>query len=341
MPRLQQRISTILFLPALFFFLLLGGIRLNAGTSLSAERILLGTATPTETATPTQTPSHTPTPSPTKTATASPTPTLTPTETHTPTATPSPTPTQTPTITPTPGPTPHPNSAQLVSHMPILMYHYLSVPPHDADIYRKDLSVTPANFEAQLQYLKEAGYTTVSLSDLIYYLAGVKPLPDKAVIITFDDGYADNYENAFPLLKKYGFCATFSLITDRIDFADPNYMTWDNIIEMHTAGMEIGAHSKRHYDLRGKDDDFLVYEILGSKEAIEARINEPVKVFVYPSGEYDEDTLKIVQSANYWAALTTQYGKIQSYDDRFELTRIRIRGEDSLAQFKAKVAVSE
>ena len=221
------------------------------------------------------------------------------------------------------------------------MYHYLSVPPANADIYRKDLSVSPQNFEAQLQYLKEAGYTTISVSDLIYYLSGRKSLPKKAIILSFDDGYADNYENAFPLLKKYGFRATFSVITDRIDFADPNYMTWENIIEMHAAGMEFGAHSKRHFDLRGKDDDFLVYEILGSKEAIEARIGEPVRVFVYPSGAYDENTLKVTQSANYWAALTTQYGTTQQYRERFELTRIRIRGEDSLAQFKAKVSISE
>jgi len=228
-----------------------------------------------------------------------------------------------------------------VAHVPILMYHYLSLPPPTADIYRKDLSVTPENFAAQLAYLKKAGYTSISLADLAYYLAGRRDLPPKPIIITFDDGYVDNYTNAFPLLKKYGFTATFSIVTDPFDFGDPRYMSWDNIIEMHAAGMEIGAHSKRHYDLRSNDTDFLVYEILGSKEAIEARINEPVRVFVYPSGKYTPLTEKVVDSAGYWVALTTHYGAEEQYATRFELPRIRIRGSDTVEEFKAKVEAKE
>ncbi len=221
--------------------------------------------------------------------------------------------------------------------MPILMYHFLSIPPANADIYRRDLSVSPENFEAQLAYLKDAGYTTIHLSDLVYFLAGVRDLPPKPIVISFDDGYADNYTNAFPLLEKYGFVATFSVVTDPLDFGDPRYMSWDNIIEMHAAGMEIGAHSKRHYDLRSDDTDFLVYEILGSKEAIEARIDEPVRVFVYPSGKYTPLTAKVVASANYWVALTTQYGAMETHATRFELPRIRIRGADTLTQFINKL----
>lgn len=219
------------------------------------------------------------------------------------------------------------------------MYHYLSIPPADADIYRKDLSVTPKNFETQLIYLKENGYSTISLADLAYHLAGRYDLPPHPIIITFDDGYVDNYANAFPLLKKYGFTATFSVVTDPLDFGDPRYMSWDNIIEMHAAGMEIGAHTKRHYDLRSDDIDFLVYEILGSKEAIEARINEPVRVFVYPSGKYTSLTEKVVASANYWVALTTAYGAEERFATRFELPRIRIRGTDSIETFAAKLEV--
>jgi len=217
------------------------------------------------------------------------------------------------------------------------MYHYLSIPPQNADIYRKDLSVTPENFEAQLAYLKENGYTTIHLRDLAYVLAGWRNLPPKPIIITFDDGYVDNYTNAFPLLKKYGFTATFSIVTDPFDFGDPRYMSWDNIIEMHAAGMEIGAHTKRHYDLRTNDMDLLVYEILGSKEAIEARINEPVRVFVYPSGKYTPLTEKVVASANYWVALTTAYGAEETFATRFELPRIRMRGTDTIKTFAAKL----
>lgn len=244
----------------------------------------------------------------------------------------------TPTPTPIVLPTPLAGAAEIVAQVPILMYHYLSVPPRDADIYRLDLSVTPANFEAQLAYLQEAGYTSISMATLIQHLSGHTDLPPKPIIITFDDGYVDNYANAFPLLQKYGFQATFSLVTQPIDFGDPNYMSWENVIEMHAAGMEFGAHTYRHLDLRRRDVDFLVYEIVGSKEAIEARINEPVRFFVYPAGRYDQLVIDVIASAHFWGALTTQYGSIHTHANRFELSRIRMRGADTLEVFKAKVA---
>lgn len=221
------------------------------------------------------------------------------------------------------------------------MYHYLSVPPAGADIYRRDLSVTPENFEAQLAYLQAQDFTTISLEDLTYYLAGLQPLPEKPIILTFDDGYADNYTNAFPLLKKYGFKASFFLVTQPIDYGDPNYLFWDNVIEMHAAGMEFGAHTYRHLDLRDRDVDFLVYEIVGSKEAIEARIQEPVRYFVYPSGRYDHLVIDVVASAHFWGALTTQHGFEHTYEERFEMPRIRIRGADTLETFAAKLNMEE
>jgi len=219
------------------------------------------------------------------------------------------------------------------------MYHYLSVPPKDADIYRLDLSVTPENFEAQLAYLKEAGFSTISLDDLTYHLAGLKSLPEKPIILTFDDGYADSYTNAFPLLKKYGFTATFFLVTQPIDYGDPNYLSWDNVVEMHEAGMDFGAHTYRHLDLRARDVDFLVYEIVGSKEAIEARIKEPVRYFVYPAGKYDQLVIDVLASANFWGALTTRHGFEHTHATRLEMPRIRMRGSDTLEIFRYKVNV--
>ncbi len=332
----------VLWLPLLLVLLLAAQSMFPRLSGQSMALLGTPTATPTPTATVTPTPTNTPTATPTFTPSATATATLPPTETPRPTATPSPTdtpaPTATPTFTPPPGPTPLAGAIENPVRVPILMYHYLSSPPPNADMYRRDLSVSPADFEAQLAYLKAEGYTGISLQNLTCYLAGYGQLPPMPIVITFDDGYADNYTNAFPLLKQYGFRATFSVVTDPLDFADPRYMSWDNIIEMHAAGMEIGAHSKRHYDLHSDDIDFLVYEILGSKEAIEARINEPVRVFVYPSGQYSDRTIAIVASANYWVGLTTAYGDEHTYADRYELTRIRIRGSDTPETFKAKLA---
>ncbi len=221
--------------------------------------------------------------------------------------------------------------------VPILMYHYISVPPKDADIYRLDLSVTPENLDAQLGYLKNAGFNVISLDDLLLALKGETELPPKPVVLTFDDGYRDNYLYAFPLLKKYGFSATFSLVTQYIDQNNPNHLSWEQVTEMHQAGMDFAAHSYSHADLKNKDVDFLVYQILGSKEAIEERIKEPLHFFTYPSGSYDQLTIDVIASANFWGALTTQEGSLNSYAKRFEIRRVRIRGADTLEKFIERV----
>lgn len=217
------------------------------------------------------------------------------------------------------------------------MYHYISIPPADADAVRRDLSVTPELFEAHLAYLRQAGYETISMEQLIYALSQEAPLPPKPIIISFDDGYRDHYENAFLLLRKYSYTGIFFVFTQVIDTYNVDYLTWEMVTEMHQAGMEFGSHSYRHPDLSGRDVDFLVYEILGSKEAIEERIGEPVRFFSYPSGRYDELTIRVLDSANFWAAVTTQFGIEQSYDGRFELQRLRIRGNDTAEDLADKL----
>lgn len=287
----------------------------------------LSTSTPAPTSTPTFTPSPT--------STFEPEP-ATPSEQHkVETSTPLPSPTPTNTSTPIPQPTR--NLQGLALDLPILMYHYLSAPPPDADVVRRDLSIAPDQFEAHLAYLRQAGYETISLGELADAAEGKITLPPKPIILTFDDGYRDNYENAFPILKKYGYKATFFIFTQPIDANNVDYLSWDMVKEMHRAGMEFGSHSYRHYDLSGKNVGFLVYEILGSKEAIEQRIGEPVRFFSYPAGRYDDLTIQVLESAHFWGAVTTQWGIRQAYNDRFELERLRIRGSDTAKNLAAKL----
>lgn len=296
------------------------------------------TKTPPPVEAPTLTPGPTSTRTPAPTATATFVPTDTPLPTYTPVAIPTMTPTQT-TVAADPIMPDLPLQAQqLTLRVPILMYHYLSTPPPGADAIRRDLSTSPEQFEAQLAYLKEAGYQTINLKDLAYTLTGAAELPPRPIIITFDDGHRDQYEYAFPLLKKYGNTATFFVFTQPIDTYNIDYLTWEMIIEMHQAGMEFGSHSYRHLDLRERNVDFLVYEIVGSKEAIEARINEPVHFFAYPAGRYDPLTIQILESANFWGAVTTQWGIEQSYTNRFEMVRLRMRGNDTVQDLKNKLA---
>lgn len=268
-------------------------------------------------------------PSITPTATETATPTWTPTATETPGPTSTPTLTLTPTQAPTPAPTRDPNLR--VAHVPILMYHYISVPPPDADVYRLDLSVTPDAFQAQMDYLAAGGYHPIRVEDLTDYLLNGTPLPPKPIVLTFDDGYADNYENAFPILKKYKFPATFFIITQFVDDNKPGYMTWDQLEDLAIEGMEIGSHTLDHADLRGKPRAFQVTEIAGSKLMIESRIGTPVKSFCYPSGRYDFRTIDVLRSTGYLAATTEIQGTRQSTDSIYELQRIRVRGSYSVS----------
>ncbi len=300
-----------------------------------ANRVVTSLPSPTRTPLPASSPTVAPSPTFTPSPSRTPTPTDSPSDTPAPTDTPLPT--TTPTDTPTPTPEPTPLAEGLTALVPILMYHYVSTPPEGADAIRRDLSVTPAQFEDHLAYLRQAGYETITMTELAYALSGHTTLPPKPIILSFDDGYRDNYENAFPLLRKYGYTGIFFVFTQVIDTYNVSYLTWEMVQEMHQAGMEFGSHGYRHYDLSGRDVDFLVYEILGSKEAIEARIGEPVRFFSYPSGRYDELTIRVVESANFWGAVTTQWGALQSFDDRFEMHRIRVRGNDTPAELAEKL----
>ena len=319
-------------------------------TVISAEP----TTTPTNTPSPQPTdseesqPTHTVTPSPTGTATETPEPTNTatavPTSTNTPrfipsgaitdpvaaqaTATPLP---PTPTAT-TAWPTPI-VKAGFSARVPILMYHYLSSPPYDADKYRVDLSVLPSEFDKQLRYLKENGYTTISLNDLSLALAGRGELPEKPIILTFDDGYRDNYENAFPILKAHGMKATFFIITDLQDIGHPAYMTWEMVEEMAAAGMHIEIHTKSHPNLEERSDAYMEEEVGVAQEIIAFHTGVVPYFLTYPGGTYDDKTVEQVEALGLWGALTTSHGYTHTFEDRYEMKRVRIRNTTDIGFF--------
>lgn len=251
-------------------------------------------------------------------------PSATATRTPAPAATALPSPSPTATVTPTRGPTP--DGVVRTLRVPILMYHYVSRPPANADIYRRDLSVTPERFAEHLRYLHDTGYTPITLDDLLYALSEGRPLPQKPVILTFDDGYADTYENAFPLLRAFGFTGHFFIITDFVDQGRAGYLSWPQIEEMSAAGQRFGSHSRDHPNLSNQPVDYLVWQALGSKEAIEEHLGYHPRWITYPSGKYDRETIAVYHSAGYWGGLTTQQGATHTLDEIFELHRVRVRG---------------
>jgi peptidoglycan/xylan/chitin deacetylase (PgdA/CDA1 family) len=232
---------------------------------------------------------------------------------------------------------PTPDGVEREVRVPILMYHYISFPPPDADDVRRDLSVAPTDFEEQLRYLRKAGYHSITLRDLIYYLTIGQRLPRKPIILTFDDGYRDNYDHAYPLLEKYGFVGTFFLVTAPIDQGHEEYLSWDQVKEMSADGMEFEPHTYTHPDLRGQPVDYVVWQIMASKEAIEERTGKTARFFAYPSGKYDQQVVDVLRSAYFWGAVTTSQDDRQSSQQPFELKRIRIRGDDTLDDFVVKL----
>ena len=227
---------------------------------------------------------------------------------------------------PTPALEPTPDGAVRTAHVPVLMYHYLSAPPADADVYRLDLSVTPELFAAHLDAMLAAGYTTITPYQLLANLTQGAALPERPVLLTFDDGYRDNYENAFPLLRERGMTAAFFVVTDFIDDQLPAYLTWDMVREMVAGGMSIESHGRNHVSLKNKDTDYLVWQALGSLETIQYELGVRPRFVAYPAGDYDQLTIDIFRSAGYWAGFVTQQGATHSGDDLFRLRRVRVRG---------------
>ncbi|WP_420629491.1 polysaccharide deacetylase family protein [Candidatus Leptofilum sp.] len=328
--------SLLLFVLLLFFAGVVLNERGEGETAVAVANTPTNESNALNTVAPTPTIADTTTP--TATATASPTPTPTQTPTVTPTYTPSHTPnpawTATATATTPPLPTPQAGIGSTITvTVPILMYHYISVPPEDADIYRTDLSVTPKNFRTQMQYLADNGHTPIDFYMLSRAITNHEPLPPKPVILTFDDGYLDNYENAYPILQQFGFVGTFFIPTEFIDSNRAGYMTWPMIEEMAASGHRFEPHSRTHPDLRARDDDYLIWEILGPQETLAYHIGYTPRYFSYPAGRYDDNVLSMMQRLDFWGAVTTFSGDELSYANRFTWPRLRVRNNTPLPEF--------
>jgi len=207
--------------------------------------------------------------------------------------------------------------------VPIMMYHSVN-----QQINPEVNTVHPPNFVRHMEFLKKNHYHVVSLSDLLEAIQGNKSLPNKSVVITFDDGYRDNYTYAFKTLKQYGFPATIFVVTGEI--GKENYLTWPQLREMEKNGITIGSHTQTHAYLPQIGQAEQVEQIEASKQVLEKRLRHRVNFFAYPTGGFSEKIKEIVRKAGYKAACTTNRGYNRLNKDVYELKRIRFGDEDNL-----------
>ena len=189
------------------------------------------------------------------------------------------------------------------------------------------LSVSPEEFEQQMSYLKSEGYTTISPKDLMDFMELDKELPDKPLLITFDDGYVDNYLNAYPVMKKYGFTGTIFIVTDFIS-SDERFLTWDQVKELKENGFYIGSHTMQHIPMTDVNDEILRNELLGSAAALDYHLGKDDYFIAYPTGAYNSHVEKIVKECGYRAAFTIQYGNVNKASNPYALERIPIFKSD-------------
>ena len=210
-------------------------------------------------------------------------------------------------------------------NVPILYYH--SVDESEAN----EVIISPQKLKEQLQYILEQGYTPITLTEFNNYLVNNQPIPEKSIMITFDDGYMDNYTNAFPILKELGIKATIFLMTVGVD--EGYYLSSQQIKEMIDYGMDIQSHTVNHVHLNELSYDEQLAELKNSKEFIENITHREVIALAYPFGDYNDDSIRAAKEAGYTLCFTTNNGLASSESDYYQIERIYVSSSYSLEYF--------
>jgi len=203
---------------------------------------------------------------------------------------------------------------------PILLYHHIGLSSSQA---ASTYYISPDDFEAQMKALLDWGYTSISISQLVGAITRGAALPDRPVVITFDDGNLDVYTNAFPIMQKYGFTGVMYIVVNELR-AD-GYLGVDQIKEMAAAGWEVGSHSMSHPHLP-LNHDRLNFEIAQSRIDLQEMLGIPVTSFAYPFGETDPVVSQHVQDYGYTSAVGLGLPWNQGLYNLFYLNRRPVGG---------------
>jgi peptidoglycan/xylan/chitin deacetylase (PgdA/CDA1 family) len=198
--------------------------------------------------------------------------------------------------------------------------------------------VTPEAFEAQMQWLADNGYHTVSFSDLVAYFQHGQPLPAKPIILTFDDGWVDGYTVAYPTLKKHCMVGAFFPPVEWVNRSDGSkVLTWSMIEEMSRGGMEFGSHTLNHHLLNEQNAQQITEQLVGSKAELEKHLVRPVTALAYPGGGHNALVTSLAPKSGYGAAVGVRAGVEQTRSGLFLLNRITIPYSDDLKAFERRI----
>lgn len=234
----------------------------------------------------------------------------------------------------------------------VLMYHM--VRDHIDGAKFNKLRVKPTEFEKQVAWMKAEGFHFVTMQEL---QANWGKHPEKTVAITFDDGYLDNLENAYPILEKYQAKATIYVVVDRHDrdwstykkahhnsgeLARESKLNDEQVKFLAQSGwVEIGSHTLTHANLDKLDEAECLKELFESKVQLEQLTNRPVTSFAYPFGIYSARDVEIAKQVGYSNAVTTNEGIDSEYPDFMQLQRIKISGKDSMFAVKLRLKLGQ
>jgi len=215
--------------------------------------------------------------------------------------------------------------------IPVLAYHKIDEPT--ADIKLRGAFTSPKNFDRQIRYLKKCNFEFYTASELIDFYRQNGAFPPQAITLTFDDGWKDNYTNAFPIIKQLGIRATIFLVPSCVGQttakvvadgeSERQHLGLKDILEMSEYGIEFGSHTLNHKLLHQVSDEEIEFEVTESKKEIENLLQKSCRVFAYPAGFYTDAAQEAVKRAGYIAAFSTVYGE-QRNINLYALNRIEI-----------------
>ena len=231
-----------------------------------------------------------------------------------------------------------------MSRVVVLMYHIVAEP---LTAMEARYCCTPRRFEAQMRHLRESGARLIALERLANAFDGREAWPDAGVAVTFDDGFADTFANALPVLTRHRIPATMFAVADRVGatndwmasrgYPQRRLMSTSELREMAAAGVAIGSHTRTHPRLPEIGADTRREEIRGSKERLEHLLGSSVGTFAYPYGLFDEASRQAVEEAGYRIACSTRSGFNGLDVDRYLLRRVEVYGRDNFWQFRQKI----